>query len=306
MTKETPQDVVASTAKAEKEEGDRTWLVLCTATGVAVDVTLNKYSSSLPGLAVVGIWAVPAVLFVIWFTRVESTQQWVKTRFLEHPVSYVLMFLIIIPFGWGATSTMVAKLLGAPKTPETQLAPLTQASPVTNPSQSVSSQPVIGAIVTAPHTHATLPPKKQQQGNLNDKPLADSPLTTVPVVQPPTFGQTCIGSACAQGPGAQATFNQLGTPERRIASKYVTEITPVLTAHPGFAVITSNSNNDQLTQQIYQLFVDAGWKNIMIGSVMGQAFQDGVVVGYRGAKGQRALLLRYPMTVLMLERLCTR
>jgi hypothetical protein len=32
----------------------------------------------------------------------------------------------------------------------------------------------------------------------------------------PTYQQTCQGSACAQGPGAQATYNQFGPPEARI------------------------------------------------------------------------------------------
>jgi hypothetical protein len=89
---------------------DRIWLALCTATGVAVDVTLNKYSAILPGIAVLLLWAIPAVLFVVWFWRVEKTRDWVKSRFLEHPVSYALMFLILIPFAWQATATVVSKL----------------------------------------------------------------------------------------------------------------------------------------------------------------------------------------------------
>lgn len=36
------------------------------------------------------------------------------------------------------------------------------------------------------------------------------------VAAPPTYSQQCVGSACAQGPGAQATFNQVGVPPRRI------------------------------------------------------------------------------------------
>lgn len=46
----------------------------------------------------------------------------------------------------------------------------------------------------------------------------------------PTYQQTCVGSACAQGPGSQATFNQLGSP------------LPKVTASPQKQMQTGNSD----------------------------------------------------------------
>src|SRR5271166_4210180 len=94
----------------EEPKGDRLWLALCTATGVVVDVTLNKYSSQLPGIWVLCLWAIPMVLFAVWVWCVEKTHGWVKKRFVEHPVSYIVMFLIFLPFAWQASATMFAKL----------------------------------------------------------------------------------------------------------------------------------------------------------------------------------------------------
>ena len=97
-------------ATMEKQRGDRLWLVLSTATSVAVGVTLNRYSNVIPVWSVLCLWAIPAVLFVVWFWRVETTHLWVKERFEKHPVSYVLMCLILVPFGWQATASLLSKL----------------------------------------------------------------------------------------------------------------------------------------------------------------------------------------------------
>ena len=75
-----------------------------------MDVTLNKYSSLLPWYIVLGLWFIPAILLVIWAWKVDKSQSWFKRQFLEHPVSYSLMFLILVPFGYQATSRMISTL----------------------------------------------------------------------------------------------------------------------------------------------------------------------------------------------------
>src|ERR1700740_369480 len=98
----------------DNKKGDRRWLALCATTGIAVDVTLNKYSSSLPLWAILVLWCVPALLFVFWFWRVERTDSWLKHEFLKHPVSYIFMFLILIPVGWGMTRILIARIGSSP------------------------------------------------------------------------------------------------------------------------------------------------------------------------------------------------
>ena len=171
---------------ADKEKRDRIWLALCTAAGVAVDVTLNKYSSTLSGYAVAAIWALPAILFVIWFWRVEKTRDWVKNRFLEHPVSYVLMFLILIPFGWQATATMVSKLK-----PSAQ-----KVATVTLP-----PAPAVG---TVPATNNPKPTDERQVAILKELPKEQPKSPKVKAV-PPTQGTTVGNDSVAMGKIAQGS-----------------------------------------------------------------------------------------------------
>lgn len=52
-----------------------------------------------------------------------------------------------------------------------------------------------------------------------DKANAPTSQPSVPTPRQSTYGgQTCIGSACAQGPGAQATYNQLGAPLPKVTA----------------------------------------------------------------------------------------
>lgn len=132
-----------------QNRGDRTWLVVCTATGLAVDTTLNKYSSVLPGWAVLVLWAIPALIFLFWFWRVEKTHSWVKTRFLNHPVSYVLMFLILVPFGFQATHTMYSKLLS--KGPEPAIAQGVAKVPPVSQVEPRATQPLTRSAHPAQH-----------------------------------------------------------------------------------------------------------------------------------------------------------
>jgi len=192
--------------RLQQPRGDRLWLALCTATGVAVDVTLNKYSSALPGWAVACIWIIPAILFIIWFWRVENTSNWVRLRFLEHPVSYILMFLILIPFSWQATATMVAKLQSSPKTQKTTNDPGVTTIPCPqSPAQpSPNLSPPAGS---APPIVTTDSKSTQAKTKTNPTPTVPPRLQNAP---PSTYQQKCEGSACAQGPGSQATYNQYG------------------------------------------------------------------------------------------------
>lgn len=92
----------------EKTE-HRIRLGLCNLAGLVLDVMLNRYSSRLPFLAVLALWAVLPLLFTVWVWRVEKTSGRLTKQFSEHPVSYVLMFLTFIPFAWYATATVYSK-----------------------------------------------------------------------------------------------------------------------------------------------------------------------------------------------------
>jgi hypothetical protein len=202
---------------SDQEGGDRIWLAACTSMGVAVDVTLNKYSSVLPGLAVVAIWALPAIFFIIWFMRVEHTKNWVKARFLEYPVSYVLMFLILIPFGWQATATMIAKLRSSVPATNT-----VQATTDASAKKEVTAPPAAAAPAPSGPMIKDYPPPvvslKKAHKPVDQPPKVLPPIETAtsvpqnpqPAQPPQTYGQQCVGSACAQGPGATATYNQFG------------------------------------------------------------------------------------------------
>jgi hypothetical protein len=93
----------------EEQKPDRTWLAVCTAAGVAVDVTLNRYSSLLPLWVVVAICSIPVILFAVWIWKVEKATSTLKQQLLKYPVSYVVMFLVLVVVGWGATATTISK-----------------------------------------------------------------------------------------------------------------------------------------------------------------------------------------------------
>lgn len=225
---------------ADERKGDRLWLLLCTLTGIAVDVTLNKYSSVLPGLAVVGIWAILAILFVIWFVRVETTKRWVQTRFLDHPVSYVLMFLILIPFGWGATAAMFAKLHNSPKSKGLQTSQSIQDYPPSNSLQT-SAQ-----IATERGTVSSIPLPTEPSFIGRTKffrPVSSPQKPTVAVsapmasTAPPTYGsQTCTGGACTQGPNSSATYNQFGAQKLFMNDEQADIIRQAMTPYAGMKV----------------------------------------------------------------------
>ncbi len=191
---------------ANQPSGDRIWLALCTVAGVAVNVTLDKYSSSLPGLAVVLIWAVPAILFVVWFIRVETTKNWVKSRFMQNPASYVLMFLILIPFGWVSTSMMIAKLqtksIPQALPTSTGLTP-TKITPPLSPDTRIAVAPTLNLPPIKP------PSKTVQHTQFESPAVMPAPGSiSTQAIPTPTYQQQCTGPGpCAQGPGAQATTN---------------------------------------------------------------------------------------------------
>jgi hypothetical protein len=275
---------------ADKEKGDRIWLVLCTAAGVAVDVTLNKYSSTLPGYVVAAIWVVPAVLFVIWFWRVEKTRDWVKSRFLEHPVSYILMFLILIPFGWQATATMVSKLQpSTPKMQATIIEPHEGASnppsAPQNPTQKTATPP---ASPQARKSHETKPPAIPSPpiATLTNAP-APAPTPSQSLVAPTTYGeQSCVGSACAQGPGSQATLNQYGAPKLSMTDDQRDTIRDAMKPFAGMVVniMCNNVTEDSMeyANQLSKALNDAGLKagpptSGILFSAPGQAIPSGVM-----------------------------
>ncbi|SFS21062.1 hypothetical protein SAMN05421771_4023 [Granulicella pectinivorans] len=194
--------------------GDRLWLALATSTGVAVDVTLNKYSSVLPWYVVVGLWMIPACLFIIWFWRVERTTSWVKHRFLEHPVSYVLMFLVLIPIGFGITSLMIDKFRKSPALPANISHDVTPHNAI--PIPSLSQVPVqISSPAPPPTKRAILASRFKPETPTEPAKVAvastQNPAIAIP--PPPSGGQTCYGSNCFQGTNfGSVQQNQFGPP----------------------------------------------------------------------------------------------
>jgi hypothetical protein len=125
-------------------------------------------------------------------------------------------------------------------------------------------------------------PDKEATGPLNE-PTKSAP--TAPSGQPTFNIQGNSGNIAGINNGQQI-FNQFGPPKRRIGDKYINDILPILKNNPGEASIMSNSNSDELTQQLYRLFIDAQWKPIEIGQIMGgEALPDGVQIQYRGPIG---------------------
>jgi hypothetical protein len=249
--------------------------MLCTATGVTVDVTLNKYSSQLPDVIVLALWAVPAILLAIWIWQVERTHGWVKKRFLEHPVSYVIMFLILIPFGWQATATMISKVHFLPAK-ERQKTIMVATAPPKNP-----------AVIPNPAPTPTQTKLKSSFHLSHEKPttmtsVASSPTgpvsTPVPVqtasLQPTYGAQTCIGSACAQGQGSSATFNQFGPPVRHIKDEQ--SFITCLRQYPGTVGILDGIEGDgesvDFAYEWLNVLRQAGW-NVPdnVGQITGSA-----------------------------------
>lgn len=110
---------------------------------------------------------------------------------------------------------------------------------------------------------------------------------------PPTYEQKCEGSACAQGPGSQATFNQYGEPRRLIKSNSLQGLKSTLGANPGVVFIKSNSNGDDLAQQLFGIFKDAGWR-ISISTIIGQGLPDGVQVKWKGPSQTDGTVVQIP------------
>lgn len=146
----------------------------------------------------------------------------------------------------------------------------------------------------APQTQAPTqaPVIPQQQQALPRKPAKKVPVPeTIPPIaptpaQPPTYGpQTCVGSACSQGPGSQATFNQYGEPRRLIKSDLLQGLSSILAANPGMVFILSNSDGDDLAQQLFGIFHAAKWR-ISIGTRIGQGIPDGVHLEWKGDSPQ--------------------
>jgi hypothetical protein len=100
----------SSVLPVKSPKGDLLWICLCTSTEVAVAIILNKYSASMPVFLIIGICAIPIILFIAVAYRYEKQHRLIKSEFLEHPVSYSLLALIFLPFFWYSTATMVAKL----------------------------------------------------------------------------------------------------------------------------------------------------------------------------------------------------
>jgi hypothetical protein len=249
----------------EKPKEDRLWLVLCTATGVIVDVTLNKYSGQLPDWVVLALWGIPMILFVVWLWRVEKTRDWVRRRFLEHPVSYIVMSLIFIPFVWQATSTMISKLRFS--------APIVQKAlpQAPNPQQPKIASPAAQTPSVAQKPSASIQSKQPKEHVKRKTASQEAPNTTLPETAPapaqalaqPTYGsQTCVGSACAQGTGSQATYNQYGAPKLLMTDEQRDTIRDAMKPFAGMTVTIAcnNATEDTLTyaNQLSKALNDAG------------------------------------------------
>ena len=217
-------------ATMEKQRGDRLWLVLSTATSVAVGVTLNRYSNVIPVWSVLCLWAIPAVLFVVWFWRVETTHLWVKERFEKHPVSYVLMCLILVPFGWQATASLLSKLhTRTASIPANPNVPSKPAQPIkAEPPHSSEAMPTTLQSV-APARHAVAKPASP----VSPPPIraATSPTTapTTPTVQ---STPSCVFGCNQAGVnyGQQNVTNLIGYQGRQLRHPLANNSVPIMVA----------------------------------------------------------------------------
>jgi hypothetical protein len=275
----------------EPKGDDRLWLVLCTSTGVTVDVTLNKYSSQLPGWLVLGLWGIPAFLFIVWLWHVEKTHGWVKKRFLEHRVSYVVMFLIFVPFVWQATATMISKLRFSEPVAKRDVIPAQNSQQPKTP----SSAPQTFSVGQNPPTYAPSEQSKKR-GNPKKYPSLEIPkprpvqtvLASPQSPAQPTYGsQTCIGSACAQGPGSQATLNEFGAPKLVMTNDQRDAIRDAMRPFAGMVVeiMCNNATEDTMeyANQLSKALNDAGMKagpptSGILFSAQGHAIPSGVML----------------------------
>jgi hypothetical protein len=146
---------------------DRLWLACVAATAFAVDVSVNKWSSSLSDLEVCLLWAIPVILFIAWIWRVEKTQGWLKRRLEAHPYSYAIMliaFVVLVIYANHRPSTLQiqAKVAPLPPTaaaaepetsstaPSSALSTATPSNPVPNPQPRHQTKPKVAKRFVTP------------------------------------------------------------------------------------------------------------------------------------------------------------
>ena len=60
------------------------------------DITLNKFSSTIPGWRVLALWLLPLLFFFLWLGAVLQEQSWLKDRYRKSPVTTILTGFLLL------------------------------------------------------------------------------------------------------------------------------------------------------------------------------------------------------------------
>jgi hypothetical protein len=203
---------------SDKPKGDRLWLILSVLTGVAVDVTLNKYSSVLPGLVVLLVWAVPLVLLIVWGFRFEQRTGTIRGKFKQHPISYLLILILLIPIFVYSTALMcrsIWPITSAQKVPPPSIAPATSPSVM---SETKPQAPLPSEIDTPEQkTPQNATPSRQEPKKSPTKP------TKQEAGQIPQASASVPPTSAQQGPtiGSESTVLGIVPPGTKVGDKSV-------------------------------------------------------------------------------------
>lgn len=142
---------------------DILWFACSTTAEIAVAIILNRYSGVMPFWAVFVVCVIPVVLLAFLAYRHEKRRGWLKIHIQQHPVSFGLLLLLLIPAFIYSTSVLFSKLKGLdsatrptigqsqpsppPKEPNNQ-------EPIANPSSLSGATPATAAKVLG---HTTRP-----------------------------------------------------------------------------------------------------------------------------------------------------
>ena len=254
----------------------------------AMGLISNRYAAQISMLWFSLLLALPLLLTLLWIIRMERQEGRVRALLTKHPISAGIVVLLFVFVGWSTFTIYKSKLQEtlAASSAKGALPPAPSAS--TQQQGDKSSTPAQSNPKAA--TNKEQPPKKKPAAPVASVRVEPQPQPQPqPQAQQPTYalGQ-CVGSACAQGPGAQATYNQFGETPRRITEEQKAAFEACLSKNPGTASVMAVVNSPEaanLAADWLEIFHKAKWKvdPDMVGSfLIGGGVWAGVHIDVRG------------------------
>lgn len=254
----------------------------------AMGLISNRYAAQIPMLYFSILLALPLLFTLAWIIKMERQDGRVRALLAKHRISTIVLALLLLFVGWNTFTIYRSKLqvdlaAHAGKAPPSQ-APIAPAQQQNNNSPTLAQDdPKVVPPKVHPSKKKSVPPPI---------PVHIEPTTQQPPQQQgqqPTYaiGQ-CVGSACAQGPGAQATYNQFGETPRRITEEQKVALEACLSKNPGTASVIAIVNSPEATDlgaDWLEIFHKAKWKvdPDMVGSfLIGGGVWSGTHIDVRG------------------------